>query len=358
MQRPWESAVPGPQGPPSAWSLLPDELEALGCPGHPPSLFGALQRPWTWQGGAPRLGRASRAWLEGACDLHLPRIADRAESGDGTVKLALELADGLRVETVHMPRDLNHPRVTLCLSSQVGCALGCAFCATGAMGIQRNLGAGEIVAQVLLAMTALGPSNPSQLTLVFMGMGEPLHNLEAVHRAIRLLAHPAGLGLPMRRITVSTAGLVAGIDRLAGLHPRPWLAVSLNAGTDGLRDQLMPVNRAHPLADLMAAVRRWKLKPREKLTFEYVLLGGVNDRPADAEALVQALGEFRHRHNLNLIPMNAHPGSPFGAPEGDRVEGFAAILKAQGCFVTLRKSRGRDVGAACGQLVGKAGRDG
>ncbi len=349
--RPWDQPAPGKGGLPSAWSLLPEDLAALGCPGSPRSLFGALHRYWTWDGDGPRLGRAARAWLEARADLTLPRVVERHAAGDGTTKLALELGDGQRIETVHMPREVRNPRVTLCLSSQVGCALGCAFCATGAMGIRRNLGAGEIAAQALVVLRELGPVQPSKVTLVFMGMGEPLHNLDEVHRALRGFGDLAGLGIPMRRITVSTSGLVPALDRLARLEPRPWLALSLNGGSDAVRDRTMPVNRAWPLAELMAAVRRWKLKPREKLTFEYVLLEGVNDSDADAHALAGTLGEFRHRHNLNLIPMNEHAQSPFHGSGEARLEAFAAVLKAHGCFVTVRRSRGRDVNAACGQLI-------
>ena len=351
MRGPWDQAAPDRGGLPSAWSLLPEDLEALGCPGSPLSLFATLHRYWKWDEGGPVLGERTRRWLEERADLGLPRIVERHHSMDGTTKLALELADGRRIETVHMPREVNHPRVTLCLSSQVGCALGCTFCATGTMGILRNLGAGEIVAQALVALHALGPANPSTVTFVFMGMGEPLHNLDAVHRAIRALTHLAGLGIPTRRITVSTSGLVPGIDRLSKLEPRPWLALSLSAGSDAVRNGIMPVNRAFPLAAVMGAVQRWELKPREKLTFEYVLLEGINDSDADAKALAETLGDFRHRHNLNLIPMNEHAASEFHQPSEDRVQQFAQWLKARGCFVTVRRSRGRDVQGACGQLV-------
>ena len=351
VRHPWESPAPEAAGLPSAWSLLPEDLERLGCPGNPPFFFANLHRYWKWRGDGPQLGGNARRWLEANSSLALPRIVERHASADGTTKLALELADGKRIETVHMPREVNHPRVTLCLSSQVGCALGCTFCATGAMGIVRNLNAGEIVGQALVALHALGPATPSTVTLVFMGMGEPLHNLGAVHRAIRIFTHLAGLGIPTRRITVSTSGLVPGIDRLSRLEPRPWLALSLSAGNDAVRDSIMPVNRAYPLAELMAAMRRWKLKPREKLTFEYVLLEGINDSDADAEAVVEALGEFRHHHNLNLIPMNEHAHSPIRGSSEARLQAFAAILKRHGCFVTVRRSRGQDVKAACGQLI-------
>ena len=349
--RPWDQPAPDRRGLPSAWSLLPEDLEALDCPGQPRSLFGRLHRYWTWQDGAPRLGRATRAWLEAHADLELPRVVERTEAEDGTTKLALELADGQRIETVHMPREVRSPRVTLCLSSQVGCALGCTFCATGSMGIRRNLSAGEIVAQALVVLRDLGPAVPSKVTLVFMGMGEPLHNLDQVHRALRCFGDLAGLGIPMRRITLSTSGLVPALDRLAQMQPRPWLALSMNGGSDEVRNRTMPVNRAYPLAELMAAVRRWPLKPREKLTFEYVLLKDVNDSDADAHALAETLGEFRHRHNLNLIPMNEHAQSLIRGSDETRIQAFAAVLKQHGCFVTVRRSRGRDANAACGQLI-------
>jgi 23S rRNA (adenine2503-C2)-methyltransferase len=352
---PWDRPAPEASGLPSAWSLLPEDLEALGCPGNPRYFFGRLNRYWQWKDGAPALGTKTRQWLETRSDVGLPRIVERHASTDGTTKLALELADGKRIETVHMPREVRSPRVTLCLSSQVGCALGCAFCATGAMGIVRNLSAGEIVGQALVALHELGPRNPSTVTFVFMGMGEPLHNLDAVHRAIRSFTHLAGLGIPTRRITVSTSGLVPGIDRLSKLEPRPWLALSLSAGSDEVRNSIMPVNRAYPLADVMAAIQRWNLKPREKLTFEYVLLEGINDSDADAKALVATLGEFRHRHNLNLIPMNEHTHSPIRGSSEARLQGFVEVLKAGGCFVTVRRSRGQDVKAACGQLINGGG---
>lgn len=349
--RPWDQPAPDRAGLPSAWSLLPEDLEALDCPGQPRGLFGRLNRYWTWQEGCPRIGRATRAWLEEHADLSLPRIVERTEAGDGTTKLALELADGQRIETVHMPREVRSPRVTLCLSSQVGCALGCTFCATGSMGIRRNLSAGEIVAQALVVLRELGPDNPGKVTLVFMGMGEPLHNLDQVHRALCILADLAGLGIPMRRITVSTSGLVPALDRLAKMEPRPWLALSLNGGSDDVRSRTMPINRAYPLAELMAAVRRWTLKPREKLTFEYVLLKDVNDSDADADALAETLGEFRRSHNVNLIPMNEHAQSLIRGSDEARIQAFATVLKQHGCFVTVRRSRGRDVNAACGQLI-------
>ena len=200
---PWDAPAPEKAGRPSAFGLLPDELKSLGCPGDAAHLFSLLQRPWTWVDGAPKLGKENRAFIESITDLSLPGIDESIASVDGSAKLALKLSDGRRIETVHMPRVVKNARVTLCISSQAGCAMGCTFCATGAMGIQRNLSAGEIVGQVLSVMSALGPGTSSQLTLVFMGMGEPLHNLDHVHRAIRVLTHPSGLGIPARAASPS-----------------------------------------------------------------------------------------------------------------------------------------------------------
>ena len=355
MAHAWDQPAPERPGRPSLWAALPEDFAALGAPGRPEHLFTQLQHPWAWREGRPFLGKATRGWLERAFETHLPEVMERHPSEDGSTKLVLGLQDGQRIEAVHMPRAVRSPRVTLCLSSQVGCAMGCAFCATGTMGILRNLSAGEIVGQVLAVLHALGPERPSQVTLVFMGMGEPLHNLDAVHRAIRVFYHARGLNISTRRITVSTSGLVPGLERLARLEPRPWLAGSLNATTDEARSALMPVNRAWNLARLREALDAWPLAEREKLTIEYVLMDGVNDTPEDAARLAVWMGELRRTHNLNLIRMNAHAGSPFREPEEARVAAFVAVLKAQGCFVTLRKSRGRDVQGACGQLL-KEGR--
>ncbi|HEX9942533.1 MAG TPA: 23S rRNA (adenine(2503)-C(2))-methyltransferase RlmN [Thermoanaerobaculia bacterium] len=348
---PWDRRAPEREGPPSAWALLPEDLAARGCPGRPEHVFARLQRVRTWLADRLFLSRGIRAWLAAEADLSLPAILERHPSGDGATRLVLGLSDGERVEAVHMPRGEGDPRVSFCVSSQVGCALGCTFCATGAMGIVRNLTAGEIVGQVLALMHHLGPRLGESVYLVFMGMGEPLHNLDHVHRAITVLCHPEGAGLSPWRITVSTAGLVSGIERLARLTPRPQLAVSLNATTDAARSATMPVNRAWNLARLRQALDAWPLKRHERFVFEYVLLAGVNDTLEDADRLVAWLGDLRHRHNVNLIPMNEHAHSPFREPAEERLQAFAARLHHHGCFITVRRSRGRDVQGACGQLV-------
>jgi 23S rRNA (adenine2503-C2)-methyltransferase len=348
---PWDRCAPERPGLPSAFGWLPEDLATLGVPGRPELLFSRLQRPGGWTDGVPPLSRAQRAWLEGRGDLSLPVIQESHPSDDGATKVVFGLTDGERIEAVHMPRNVRSPRVTLCISSQVGCAMGCTFCATGAMGIRRNLSAGEIVGQVLALMAALGPARAHAVTLVFMGMGEPLHNLDNVHRAIRILNHPAGLNLSTRRITVSTSGLVPAIERLAGLRPRPWLALSLNATTDEARSRVMPVNRAWNLARLRQALDRWELASGEKLLVEYVLLAGENDTLEDADRLADWLGELRTGHNINLIRMNEHPASRHREPPEERLRAFLDRLRQRGCFVTVRKSRGRDVQGACGQLL-------
>src|SRR5688572_21951414 len=224
-----------------AWALSPAELAARGLSAAGEHIFAALQRPWRWNAAGPDL--SPRLWRElTGLGCELPSIAACRASDDGSSKLLLALPSPRggedHIELVHMPREVKNARVTLCVSSQVGCALGCTFCATAELGLHRHLAAGEIVAQVLVALRTLGPRHPGALTLVFMGMGEPLHNLGAVARAIHVLTHPAGLGLSARRITVSTAGLVPQLTQLAQLPERPMLAVSLNATTDALRSEL------------------------------------------------------------------------------------------------------------------------
>ncbi len=323
----------------------------MGAPGRGEHLFFQCQRPWTWVENRPRLGRAIREWMSRNLDTALPEVLERRVSEDGSTKFTLGLSDGERIEAMHLPCESRDARLTLCLSSQAGCAMGCAFCATGAMGIRRNLTAGEIVGQVMALLRVLGTKRTDRITLLFMGMGEPLHNLDHVYRAIRILNHKQGLNISTRRITVSTAGHVKGIERLARLSPRPWLALSLNATTDAARSALMPVNRAWGLARLRQALAAWPLGSRERLTVGYVLIAGVNDTVEDADRVADWMGALRERHNLNLIRMNEHAASAFKEPDEGRLQAFARRLKARGCFVSVRKSRGRDVQGACGQLV-------
>jgi 23S rRNA (adenine2503-C2)-methyltransferase len=336
-----------------AFALDPSELDALDVRASGATLFSALQRPWRWQGGRPVLGAHSLRTLE-ELGVRLPSIVERRRSADGSTKLLIALPErDDRVEAVHMPRDIGSGRVTLCVSSQIGCALGCAFCATASLGLRRHLSAGEIVAQILVVLRELGPRHPGELSLVFMGMGEPLHNLTEVMRAVHVLTTPGGLGLSPRRITLSTAGLVPGIARLAALPERPLLAVSLNATTNALRNELMPVNRRYPLETLVAALESYPCRPRERITVEYVLLAGVNDEPADAERLAELTAGFPH--HVNLIPFNPHPDTRFRAPSDARIDAFAkALLGRRPTLVSVRRSRGRDVDGACGQLAARA----
>jgi 23S rRNA (adenine2503-C2)-methyltransferase len=328
----------------SAFSALPTDLAARGFK-NPDHAFAQLQRPWLWQAGTPALGRDNRALA--SFSVAPPKICSRNAAADGSHKLLVEVDGGDRVEAVHMPRA---GRVTLCISSQVGCAMGCTFCATATMGFGRHLRAHEIVGQVLASVHALGPRHPGDITLVFMGMGEPLHNLPQVARAIEVLCHPAGLGLSPRRITVSTSGLVPEIAELGELTPRPLLAISVNATTDAQRAELMPIGRRYPLAQLRSALEQFPVRPRERITVEYVLLAGLNDSVEDARRLANYCASFPHQ--INLIPFNEHRATEFRAPSEDRVDTFArAVLGERRTVLTVRRSRGRDVGAACGQLV-------
>ena len=333
------------------WDLAPADLRALGYPRDPQHLFSRFQRLQTWDAEGPVLSRAARELAEASLDLSLPRIVEEAPSRDGSTRVVLALADGARIEAVHMPRAVRRPRVTVCLSSQVGCAMGCTFCATARMGLVRNLEAHEIVGQLFAVMRRYGPVSSHQLSLVFMGMGEPLHNVEAVVRALDVLCDPAGLGIAPNRVTVSTAGHLAGLERLARARYLPLLAVSVNAATDAVRRQLMPIDKKWPLRELRAALATWPQRPHQKITLEYVLLDGINDDLESAERLAAWIGDLRHL--LNVIPFNAwgEASSPYRAPSEEKVQAFVARVHELGCLVTVRRSRGRDVRGACGTLV-------
>ncbi|MDE2484721.1 MAG: 23S rRNA (adenine(2503)-C(2))-methyltransferase RlmN [candidate division NC10 bacterium] len=269
----------------------------------------------------------------------------REVSGDGTRKYLFGCTDGRQIEAVLIP---DEGRLTACLSTQVGCALACAFCLTGKMGFIRHLQAGEIVDQALALQRDLQPGERIG-NLVLMGMGEPLHNYDATVKALSILAHPLGPAYPPRRITLSTVGLVPEIVRLGQSGLGVNLAVSLHAGTDELRDRLVPINRRYPLKELMAALRVYPLPPRRRITFEYVLIDGVNDRSEDARELARLLRGLRCK--VNLLPLNETPAIPFRRPSQERVETFQRILKSAGILVTIRESRGLDISAACGLLA-------
>ena len=264
-------------------------------------------------------------------------------SRDGTRKFLFRLADGESVETVLIPMD--EGRATLCVSTQVGCALQCAFCLTGTFGLTRNLTAAEIVNQVCAVRQRFPVDN-----LVLMGMGEPLHNLDNVVRALEILYAEPGFNYSPRKVTLSTAGLVPEMLEL-GRRIRVNLAVSLNATTDAVRDRLMPINRRYPLAELIRACREFPLAPRQRITFEYILIRGINDTPEDARRLVGLLHGVKAK--VNLIPYNEHPGSDLQAPTAIAVETFQRQLLNRGIVAIRRASKGQDISAACGQLKGK-----
>lgn len=275
----------------------------------------------------------------------LPGLAHRYESSDRTRRYLLELEDRRTIEAVLMPEP---GRDTICISTQVGCPVDCKFCMTALMGLERNLTAGEIVGQVLFVARDNGLlEQPGRLNIVMMGMGEPLLNLPDVLKATRLLTDPEGVGLSPRRITLSTSGIIPKIVELGQQPVRPKLAISLNASTEEQRQELMPITRKYHLADLIETCKQYPLRPWEKLTFEYALLKGVNDSDADARRVVKLLANLNCK--VNLIALNPGPGIPFETPDPERVQSFQAILRrSMPCFV--RKPRGRDIFAACGQL--------
>ena len=291
------------------------------------------------------LPSALRTRLAASCAVRTPSVLERQRSADGTIKFRLGLGDGLGVEAVFIP---DTPARTFCVSTQVGCAMQCGFCLTGRMGLARNLTAGEIAGQVRAMAHDLGLAD-RPFNVVLMGMGEPLHNYEPTMRALRMLASECGLAVPPRRVTLSTVGVLPGLARLATEPVMPNLAVSLHAATDELRERLVPPGRKFPLADLLAACRRFPARRRERITFEYVLLDGVNDSAGDARRLARLLRGIRAK--VNVIPLNEAPGIPYRRPSDARVDAFGRALAAAGVRVSVRKSRGRDVRAACGQLI-------
>lgn len=286
-----------------------------------------------------------RLKLSETTSLELPDLVSKQESSDGTVKLLLAMKDGELVETVLIP---DRERLTQCVSTQAGCAMGCSFCRTGTGGLRRNLTAGEIVAQVLAGQRHWGGRVTN---VVFMGMGEPLHNFDNTVRAFFILSSDWGVNIAKRRLTISTCGLV---DKMGELPPEvlPSLAISLNATTDEVRDRVMPVNRKYPIAELLDALARAPLPHRARYTIEYVLLGGVNDTLEDAKRLAKLLSRIRCK--VNLIPYNPHEGSEYRAPAPSDVERFQTCLLDRNYTAVLRKSRGADILAACGQLKAEA----
>jgi len=298
------------------------------------------------------LSQAMRDHLQNNTVIHMPEVVYDATSSDGTRKWLLQLDDGNRIEAVYIPED---DRGTLCVSSQVGCALDCSFCSTGRRGFNRNLSTAEIIAQVLLATRLIDEEKKPGRTItnvVLMGMGEPLLNFDNVVRAVRIMMDDFAYGLSKRRVTVSTAGVVPAMDRLGDILDMR-LAVSLHAPDDELRNSLVPLNRKYPLQQLMAACRRFidKQSARSRITFEYVLLDGVNDSEQHAQQLIKLVKGIPTL--MNLIPFNPFAGSGYKTSPVKRVERFNKILADAGITTVVRRTRGDDIDAACGQLVGK-----
>jgi 23S rRNA (adenine2503-C2)-methyltransferase len=297
------------------------------------------------------IAKETRGLLAESFSLARPEITSRQESSDGTIKWLIRFAPGVEAETVFIP-DVAHSGA-LCVSSQVGCTLNCTFCHTGTQGLVRNLTAAEIVAQVQIARDDLGEwptslENRRLSNIVFMGMGEPLYNLENVAAALDIISDNEGIAISRRRITVSTSGVVPQLKAL-GETTGAMLAISLHATRDALRDVLVPINRRYPLAELMAAIRAYPgLSNAKRVTFEYVMLKGVNDTPADALALVKLIAGVPAK--INLIPFNPWPGAPYECSAPATIEAFASILKRAGYASPIRRPRGRDILAACGQL--------
>jgi 23S rRNA (adenine2503-C2)-methyltransferase len=368
------STTPQLAPPESPAERLPHEwAELLASWGEPGYRAGQVFR-WIHQRGVwdpdqmSDLPKALRARLAEA-GLRPALVLDRElTSQDGTRKLLLALGDARRIESVLIPRgavaeqDVYAPPeddvvsepspaslFSQCISSQVGCAMGCAFCASGIAGLKRNLSAAEIIAQVALGRQQL--AGAGRLSgVVLMGMGEPLHNYDAVARALALLSHPEGIGMSPRRVTLSTSGLVEGIARLGrDFGGQVGLAVSVHAADDQTRSSIMPVNKRHGLDQLFAALRAYPLPPRRSITIEYTLIEGVNDAESDARALATRLRGLRAK--VNLIPMNGVSGSDLHAPSVEAVDAFQRELLARGLSVFVRRRRGDDIAAACGQLA-------
>ena len=331
--------------------LLPAELEAVAVDLNHSRYRGRQLATWMYRKGITELASMSdlpkdfRATLLERAAITEPQLERVTPSQDGSHKLVLRLDDDALISAVLMPDD---DRLTLCLSTQVGCGFACAFCLTGRMGVTRNLTVAEILGQVIVA-NRLATAGSRVTHMVFMGMGEPLANLASLVKAIRILTDPRlGFGYSPRRITVSTVGLVAGIERLGREGLGVNLAISLHAASDEVRSRLMPVNRSWNLDALLAAVREYPLAPRQRVFFEYVLLEGVNDAHEDASGLARLLRGIPAK--VNLIPFNDWEGSGYRRPALARILSFQSILLKAGVITTVRWSKGEDIGAACGQL--------
>jgi 23S rRNA (adenine2503-C2)-methyltransferase len=297
------------------------------------------------------LSRDIRAELPERARIGSLEIAEVQTSHDGTRKMRLVTRDGQSIESVIIP---DGDKTTQCISSQVGCAVDCQFCATAKMGLVRNLDAGEIVDQVYLARHLLAQDGEQRriTNLVYMGMGEPLHNYDNMVKSLRILTHDKGAGMGQRRITISTAGLVPKLEKLGKEDVRPNLAVSLNAPNDAIRDEIMPINRKWNIGKLLAALKAYPLEQRRRITFEYVLLAGVNDQPEHAMQLSKLLRGVKCK--VNIIPWNPHPEAPYQRPAQIVIDAFQAECKRLGMPTYLRTPSGDDIDAACGQLANRS----
>jgi 23S rRNA (adenine2503-C2)-methyltransferase len=293
------------------------------------------------------VGKLLRDKLKVRFVMEYPRVQQVFDSRDGTRRYLLEVAPGQRIESVFIPEER---RDTFCISTQVGCAVGCLFCVTGLLPMQRNLMPGEIVGQVLLLQADRG-TTAKRLNIVLMGMGEPLNNYDNVIKAIRILTDDQGMSISPRRITLSTSGIVPGIQQLAEEPAIPNLAISLSATTDKVRDRLIPINKRWNIATLLETCRSFPLAQRRRITFEYVLIENVNDFDEDALRLVRLLRNLKKK--INLIPINPHPWIPLKAPSPARVLAFQKILTDHHITVLIRRPRGADISAACGMLAGR-----
>ncbi len=342
-------------------ALSPAELsEFVASLGEPPyrarQIFAAINhRRLLSLGEMTDLPKEFRAKLGERTVVSTLRLESRFLSTDGTRRYLFKTHDNLPVETVLIPEER---RDTICFSSQSGCPLQCTFCLTAQLGLLRNLTAGEIVEQVIIALNdvyGVGVMTPRGTNLVGMGAGEPFLNFDALMKAIRIMAEPSGLHIVPNRVTVSTAGVVPRIRELATIPDRPQLAVSLAAPTDELRNELMPINKKWPLKELLSACKAFEksLKPGERFTFEYVMLDGVNDSDEHARQLANLLNRHRLRAKINLIPHNPAEPLPYQPSSAERIESFREILESKGIHAFVRRPRGRDILAACGQLAAR-----
>lgn len=349
-------SAPTPDDRPDLRALTLEEAQDLAGSLGLPRFRG--EQAWRWVHGKgaiswdemTNLGPPVRERLAAAVRIGTLTLAEVQRSRDGTRKLRFTTRDGYAIESVVIP---DGDKTTQCISSQVGCAVDCQFCATAKLGLTRNLDPGEIADQVYRARALLAAEEPDRriTNLVYMGMGEPLHNYDNVMRSLRILTHDLGAGLSQRRITVSTAGMVPRLEKLGQEDVRPNLAVSLNAPNDRVRDQIMPINKKWNIGKLLAALRAYPLEHRRRVTFEYVLLAGVNDSLADAAELARLLRG--HRCKVNIIPWNPHPEAPYQRPAPEVIDAFQNECKRQGLPTYLRTPRGDDIDAACGQLANR-----